>query len=580
MAIQTLNTIKNWFKTGLKPTQAQFWDTWDSFRHKSEKVPAADIEGMDALLLLKADKVVLDDHLSNNTAHSSLFGAKEDKNKKGVANGYAPLDYLTKLASQYLNIVNDLVTGGSDSLLSAEQGKLLQSQINNINVLLASDNVNLDNVQEIVDAIETVQTSLSTILVNDLTTGGTTKALTAEMGKSLKSLHDALVTTVSGKEDSSNKVQDIETNKTSTSFYASVKQTYDWCMSKFRTWVYGINAQAGITYTFALGDYKNITVFLNANPVALTIPTNASVAIPVGTTFAYTQQGTGVVTVGGAGITFVTNFPLASVQGETRYVTKIGTDTWVLEGSGIDATAIHKTGDETKTGVLNFVNTLSSLVNGISMSNSGGIGSKSLYVVNSASGNGASYENSGSGKGASFVNSSSGSGVYIDNQSTGKGFYLNNNGTGNGIELVNPNNTYGFYMSNPGVGTGQFINNPSTGTGFQVNNEANGRGIRVNNLGVGYGVFIQNSTTGRAIVLNNVTAASGILFSIQKNGLDTFLINDAGEPTATKYRLSALNTAPSSATDTGTLGEIRFTATYIYVCTATNTWVRTALTTW
>lgn len=42
----------------------------------------------------------------------------------------------------------------------------------------------------------------------------------------------------------------------------------------------------------------------------------------------------------------------------------------------------------------------------------------------------------------------------------------------------------------------------------------------------------------------------------------------------------ALDTAPASATATGTAGEIRVTATHIYVCTATNTWVRTALATW
>ena len=38
--------------------------------------------------------------------------------------------------------------------------------------------------------------------------------------------------------------------------------------------------------------------------------------------------------------------------------------------------------------------------------------------------------------------------------------------------------------------------------------------------------------------------------------------------------------APASATDTGTTGEIRVTATYIYTCIATNTWVRAALATW
>lgn len=49
---------------------------------------------------------------------------------------------------------------------------------------------------------------------------------------------------------------------------------------------------------------------------------------------------------------------------------------------------------------------------------------------------------------------------------------------------------------------------------------------------------------------------------------------------ASQYNISALNTAPASATATGTLGEIRYTADFIYICIATNTWVRTALTTW
>ncbi|MEN2400574.1 hypothetical protein GKZ90_0012355 [Flavobacterium sp. MC2016-06] len=56
MAIQTLNTIKNWFKTSLKPTQAQFWDTWDSFRHKNEKIAVEDIEGIEELLNSKTDE--------------------------------------------------------------------------------------------------------------------------------------------------------------------------------------------------------------------------------------------------------------------------------------------------------------------------------------------------------------------------------------------------------------------------------------------------------------------------------------------------------------------------------------------
>ena len=37
---------------------------------------------------------------------------------------------------------------------------------------------------------------------------------------------------------------------------------------------------------------------------------------------------------------------------------------------------------------------------------------------------------------------------------------------------------------------------------------------------------------------------------------------------------------PSSATDTGTTGQIAWDADYVYVCTATDTWKRSAITTW
>lgn len=41
-----------------------------------------------------------------------------------------------------------------------------------------------------------------------------------------------------------------------------------------------------------------------------------------------------------------------------------------------------------------------------------------------------------------------------------------------------------------------------------------------------------------------------------------------------------LNTAPSSATDTGVPGEIRWTPDHVYFCMAVDTWVRAALVTW
>lgn len=88
--------------------------------------------------------------------------------------------------------------------------------------------------------------------------------------------------------------------------------------------------------------------------------------------------------------------------------------------------------------------------------------------------------------------------------------------------------------------------------------------------GYGWGVY-ERSTDGNIEI-------SGINGGVKATGL--IISRSTGEITVPKLNLRALNTAPSSSTDTGTAGEIRITATYIYVCTATNTWVRSALTTW
>lgn len=70
-------------------------------------------------------------------------------------------------------------------------------------------------------------------------------------------------------------------------------------------------------------------------------------------------------------------------------------------------------------------------------------------------------------------------------------------------------------------------------------------------------------------------ASSGIQLSLYDGGMEA-----AGAVISTQYRLSALNTAPANASATGTTGEIRIDANYIYICTATNTWKRVAISTW
>ena len=67
------NTIRNWFRTGLRPTQAQFWATWDSFWHKDEMIPVSKINNLQNVLNEKANQEALQSHLTNPNAHADLF---------------------------------------------------------------------------------------------------------------------------------------------------------------------------------------------------------------------------------------------------------------------------------------------------------------------------------------------------------------------------------------------------------------------------------------------------------------------------------------------------------------------------
>ena len=49
------NTLKQWFVTGAKPLQAQYWSWLDSYWHKSESIPINKIEGLETLIENKAD---------------------------------------------------------------------------------------------------------------------------------------------------------------------------------------------------------------------------------------------------------------------------------------------------------------------------------------------------------------------------------------------------------------------------------------------------------------------------------------------------------------------------------------------
>lgn len=89
---------------------------------------------------------------------------------------------------------------------------------------------------------------------------------------------------------------------------------------------------------------------------------------------------------------------------------------------------------------------------------------------------------------------------------------------------------------------------------------------------------LQNGTFGRMYKTTGNFALQNVGSSYVDDLTNRLQVD--GSIKATQYRLSALNTAPASATATGTLGEIRIDANFIYICVATNTWKRAAISTW
>ena len=96
-----------------------------------------------------------------------------------------------------------------------------------------------------------------------------------------------------------------------------------------------VNAQTGTTYTLVIGDEYLLGVTMdNAAANTITIPTNASVAFPIGTTILITQLGAGATTIAAAGgVTTVVpaDSPLLiDAVGGSRVIQKRATNEWLL----------------------------------------------------------------------------------------------------------------------------------------------------------------------------------------------------------------------------------------------------------
>jgi len=102
-----------------------------------------------------------------------------------------------------------------------------------------------------------------------------------------------------------------------------------------------ISAKTGTTYTFALVDQPNILITAsNAASQTYSIPTNASVAFPIGSQINIIQIGAGQVTINAvtSGTTTVLSTgataaaPKLRAQYSAATCIKVGTDTWYVVG--------------------------------------------------------------------------------------------------------------------------------------------------------------------------------------------------------------------------------------------------------
>jgi hypothetical protein len=222
-----------------------------------------------------------------------------------------------------------------------------------------------------------------------------------------------------------------------------------------------------------------------------------------------------------------------------------------------------------------IIETIDSIaLNGISQSGVGVYGeSNDNYAIYGESNNGDGVYGKSNNAAGVLGYSNLGTGVYADSAS---GIPIETYGNGNNTPSINVN-----------------LGNTNKGVVIESGTSSTGNPIEVKKNGVTKFRVAQNGD-----VTTDVISANGDVLLLEA-GATQIALDDTGSTVTVSgaefivnqsistplvqaglYRIPALNTAAATATSTGTLGEIRYTSDFIYVCIATNTWRRTALTAW
>lgn len=334
-----------------------------------------------------------------------------------------------------------------------------------------------------------------------------------------------------------------------------------------------------IQYNLPDSPSSSVTFALTVNPTAITAPS-----------FVKSGAATANILLAGGGdipqSTFATSFsptftgiPTAPTAAVGTNTTQIATTAFVLANSGGGISFLEH--DDTGKTVWN---------------NGKGDGfSNTSFGERALESNTTGNFNTAYGFSALWLNTTGAANTAIGVSALGNNIAGSNN-TAIGVSAL-LNNTSGG--QNVAIGGGSQSFNNTGGNNVSIGVESLGRNIAGNqNVAIGNdaGTYINLSavpltSSYLSIFIGHNTSAlvdgslNEIVIGYKAIGAGSNTVT-LGNESITKTVLSGviqkryLDTAPASATATGTTGEIRVTSTHIYVCIATNTWVHSVLTTW
>ncbi len=126
------NILQNWFVTGAKPTQEQFWAWQESYWHKGENIPTEKILGLSEVLANKADAEMLQ-HKANldtsNLTNEHVLAWKKALGVGDLPSNIATIDEGTKQGSVYTKTKVDKLLENSGKNLSNADLKISEGEV-------------------------------------------------------------------------------------------------------------------------------------------------------------------------------------------------------------------------------------------------------------------------------------------------------------------------------------------------------------------------------------------------------------------------------------------------------------------